>query len=189
MMCTECARSWTLQVSSPNRAQRRTPSESESSEEAVCGVSCAGRRGAKWLGENRDLSESSSLSFCSVCSRRNDEGRGRREREDGGWRRLLALPDPARAAELPACSLRRVFSLLPRPRRRGPSARACSMRHPILSSSHLHGDLLLTASPSSSPFLSSAAVVGCAANTVLCRHVRLARLVPHRGRLDGLGLV
>jgi hypothetical protein len=89
-----------------------------------------------------------------------------------------------------ACSTVAVApSLPPRPRRCGPSARACSLTHSILSSSRLHGHLLLIASPSPSPFLSSAAVVGCAANTVLRGHIRLARLVPHRGRLDGLGLV
>jgi hypothetical protein len=74
-----------------------------------CGVSCAGRRGAKWLGEKRGLPESSSWSFFSVCSRWNDGGRGRRERAEVGmeWRRLLALLGPGRRA---ACSSRRAFS-------------------------------------------------------------------------------
>jgi hypothetical protein len=72
-----------------------------------CGVSCAGRRGAKWLGNKRGLSESLGPSFFSVCSRWSSG------KEDGVWRRLLVLP--TRAAELPA-----LFSLPPRPRRRGP---------------------------------------------------------------------
>jgi hypothetical protein len=71
-----------------------------------CGVSCAGRRGAKWLGEKRGLSEYLSSSFFSVCSRWNDGGRGRRERRDGMWRRLLALPAraPGRLAGLAVAS-------------------------------------------------------------------------------------
>jgi hypothetical protein len=72
----------------PSRAQDMSLSHQRSQ---CCGVSCASRRDAKWLGEKRGLSEFSHSSFFSVCSRWNDEGRGLLllllERESG-WGRV-----------------------------------------------------------------------------------------------------
>jgi hypothetical protein len=82
-MCTECARSWTPQVSSPAEQSAGHPVSLSHQRRGSCGISRAGRRGVEWLSEQRKLSESSSSSFVSVCSRWNDGGRGRREREDG----------------------------------------------------------------------------------------------------------
>jgi hypothetical protein len=101
-----------------------------------CAVSCAGRRGANWLGEKRGLSESSSLSFFSMCSRWNDGGRGRRERAEDGVASAARASGPSRRV---ACSRRRSFkfSLPPRSRRRRPFASRSLRPPPHLPSSRI----------------------------------------------------